>query len=187
MLGVLAAVGIGIGAPAIVNILGGAEFRDAADVARLHAVAIPGSFAVAAGSFLLLATRQHAKLLHINVSVLAVSIVLTAAMASAWGATGAAAAMIITEYVLAVAFFLAVRGHGDGVSFGLGPLASLLVAVVAAVAVGLALTAAAGGIALNLLWSLVACAVFLAVALMTGGVPSEITRVVRARFGRAPA
>ncbi|WP_022928935.1 oligosaccharide flippase family protein [Patulibacter americanus] len=184
LIGLLAAVGIGVGAPAIVEILGGPEFRDAVDVARLHAAAIPGSFAVAAGSFLLLATRQHRTLLRINVGVLTVSIVLTAAMASAWGADGAAAAMVLTEYGLAAAFFVALRRGGHGVSFGQRPLVSLIVAAGASIAAAAALATLVGGVAVTAVWAAVACVVFLGVALATGGVPAEITAVVRARLGR---
>lgn len=186
LIGVLAAVGIGVAAPAIIGVLGGPAFRDAVDVARLHAAAIPGSFAVAAGSFLLLATRQHRTLLWINVSVLLVSIVLTALAASAWGATGAAAAMVLTEYALALTFFVAVRRQ-TGVSFGLRPMVSLVAAVVAALVVAVLLTPLAGGIAWSVLWSVISGAVYLGVALATGGVPPEITGLVRARLGRPAA
>jgi O-antigen/teichoic acid export membrane protein len=185
LVGVLAAVGVGVAAPAIVEILGGADFRDAVDVARLHAVAIPGSFAVAAGSFLLLATRQHRTLLRINTAVLVISIALTAAMASAWGAAGAAAAMVFTEYALAVSFYVAIHRHRPDVAFGVRPIVSVLAGGVAAVGTATLLTALAGGIAASALWSLVGCAVFLAVAVATGGVPAEITTVVRARVAVA--
>jgi O-antigen/teichoic acid export membrane protein len=184
LIGLLAAVGVGVGAPAIIETLGGPEFREATGVARLHAAAIPGSFAVAAGSFLLLATRQHRTLLQINLGVLVVSVGLTAAMASAWGADGAACAIVLTEYGLAVAFFVVLRRGGHGVYFGWRPLASLFAAAVAAVAVALLLGALAGGIALSAAWAAVACAVFVGVALGTGGVPAEVTAVARARLGR---
>ncbi|MEV4419460.1 hypothetical protein AB0L40_05715 [Patulibacter sp. NPDC049589] len=187
LIGVLAGVGVGVASPAIIEVLGGPAFRDAVDVARLHAAAIPGSFAVAAGSFLLLATRQHKTLLWINVSILLVSIALTAVAASTWGATGSAAAMVVTEYTLAFAFFVAIRRQSSGIGFGLRPLLSLLTAVAAAVIVAALLSALAGGIAWSVAWSLAACAVFTLVALSTGGVPPEIIGLVRARLGRPAA
>jgi O-antigen/teichoic acid export membrane protein len=189
LIGVLAAIGIGVAAPAIIEILGGAEFRDAVDVARLHAAAIPGSFAVAAGSFLLLAARLHRTLLLINVAVLVVSIVLTSAMASAWGAAGAASAMLITEYALAIAFLVAIRRHSDrGVSVGRRPLLSVAVAAVAAVAVAAVLTAVVGGIPFSVVSAVLASVVFVVVALGTGGVPAEVTALFRpARSARSRA
>jgi O-antigen/teichoic acid export membrane protein len=183
LVGALAAVGVGVAAPAIIDVLGGSEFRDAVAVARLHAAAIPASFAVAAGSFLLLATRQHRTLLRINATVLALSIVLTAVMASAWGAVGAAAAMVITEFKLALAFYVAIRRHRPDVAFGSRPAGSLILGVVAAALSAVLLTALAGGVAASALWALVACAVFLALALATGGVPVEITGLARSRVG----
>ncbi|WP_210491595.1 lipopolysaccharide biosynthesis protein [Patulibacter sp. SYSU D01012] len=184
LIGTVFALVLGVGAPLIVEVLGGPQYGDAVDVARLHALALPGSFAVAAGSFLLLSLRRHRTLLRINVSILVASIALTAAMASAWGATGAATAMVITEYALAGAFLLAVRQAGSDVAMGRRVLLSLLGAAALAVVIGAGLQTLIDGAAWSAVCAAASCLTFLVVTTATGGVPAEITHAVRGRLRR---
>ncbi|MGX6446622.1 lipopolysaccharide biosynthesis protein [Patulibacter sp. S7RM1-6] len=184
LIGTLFALALGVGAPFVVEVLGGPAFRDAVGVARLHAVALPGSFAVAAGSFLLLSLRRHRALLRINVTVLVASVALTAAMASAWGATGAAGAMVLTEYGLAVAFLVAVRQEAPGIvvrpRFALGLLLSVAVALV----LGVGPTSAIHGPGWAAAGAALSCSAFVVTAAFTRAMPPEIMDVVRSRLRR---
>ncbi|MBA2348728.1 MAG: oligosaccharide flippase family protein [Solirubrobacterales bacterium] len=185
LLGAGIAVAVGVGAPVIVALLGGPEFEDAVGILRLHGIAVAGSFLVAVGSFVLLAQHRFRALLWINLTTLGVSVVLTWAMASAFGGEGAAAAMCITEIGLATAFFVTLRRGGGEV--GLAPRAAGAVlfsaAVAVAVAVGLTEVLGAGtGVAVVI--TAAALSIFAACALATGGVPGELTGPLRARLAR---
>lgn len=184
LLGVTAAIGIGVGASLVVRILGGSEFEGAQAVVRLHAIAIPGSFAVAVGSFLLLALGRQRALLRLNLGVLVVSLALTWAMTTAWGAKGAAGSMVATELVLAVGYFVILRRGGYGVGFGTrsvrGIAAGAFVAVLAAVAVGQVVDGVVG----EATQVVVACTLFLGTAAACGAVPDEVLVPLRARLYR---
>jgi O-antigen/teichoic acid export membrane protein len=183
LFGVAGAVAIGVGSQTIVALLGGDAFREAIDVLRVHSVAIVGSFAVAAGSFMLLSQQRFRELLVINVSVLASSLALTWAMASAWEGVGAALAMNITEFGLAIAYFVVLRRHTD-VRPELRRFVGIAIAVVAAVGVALVLGTVAGSVPWNVVVTGVSMAVFTGVALVARGVPDELLAPVRQRLRR---
>lgn len=185
LLGIAAALGMAIGAPAILQILGGDEYAEAVDIARLHGVAVVGSFLVASGSFLLLSVRAHRALFVINVCVLAVSITLTALMASRWGGAGAAVAMCITEFSLAIAFYVTLQRLGHGVRLSIRRIGTLSAAAGIAVAVAVGLTTLDNGWGVNVLVTAAAVLVFCGAALVGGGVPIEVTRLAKDRLRRS--
>lgn len=187
LLGGLAAIGIGVGAPLVVRILGGNEFDGAEDVVRLHAIAIPGSFAVAVGSFLLLALGRQRALLRLNAGVLAVSLLLTWAMATKWGAMGAAGSMVVTEMSLAVGYFTILSRGKYGIGYGARSARGVTAGLVAAVAAAIGVEQLAGGLAGDIAQTVAAVAVFAGVSAACGAIPDEVLKLLRDRFQRRPA
>jgi O-antigen/teichoic acid export membrane protein len=186
LLGVVVAVGVGTGAPAIVQVLGGPPFAGAVVMLRVLAVAIVGSFLVAVGSFLLLSLREHRVLLIVNGTTLVLSVALTWTLASLWGGIGAALALCVTEYGLAATFWVVVSRGDHQVRPGGRRLLSLGAALVPAVGVAVLLEVVSGTPLMSAVSAVVCPAVFIVVALLTGGVPGEVVSPVRARLRRAP-
>jgi len=182
MLGVVVAVGVGAGAPAIVQALGGAPFAGSVIVLRVLAVAIVGSFPVAVGSFMLLSLRQHRALLVINGTTLVISILLTCLFASRWGGTGTALALCITEYGSAAAFWVVISRGGHNVQLAGRFLLSLALGLVPAMGIAVLLAFLGESTQTSLASGAVCPTVFVVVALLTGGVPDEIVSPVRARL-----
>ncbi|WP_320670251.1 oligosaccharide flippase family protein [Patulibacter defluvii] len=184
LLGSLAAVGIGAGAPLAVEILGGAKYADATDVLRVHAAAIIGSFAVATGSFLLLAQHRQRTLLQMNGVTLLVSLILTAVAARQWGAIGAASAMVATEIGLALAYYVVLRRGGYGLRLERRWVAAIVASLVAAGGVAVAVAAVTSGTVGDVLETGAATLTFLVAVLVLRAVPEEVLAPLRARLGR---
>lgn len=185
LLGALAAVGIGAGAPLVISILGGEKFVDATDVLRIHAVAIIGSFAVATGSFLLLAQKRQRILLRLNGITLAVSLVLTAVAARQWGAVGAAGAMVATEIGLSIAYYAVLRRAGYGLRLERRWVAAVVAALAVAGGVAAGVAALTDGAVGELLQTAAALATFVVAVTALRAVPEEALAPLRARLGRS--
>lgn len=100
-----------VGAPLIIDIVGGEEFADAVWAMRLLGGAAVISALIAAWGIALIARHQHRALVVANSIALASSLVLSAVLAAAFGATGAAVATLAVETVLAIAYAVfVVRG-----------------------------------------------------------------------------
>jgi O-antigen/teichoic acid export membrane protein len=112
LLGIGAALGLVLGAPALIDVMAGPEFAPAADVLRIQSAAVAMSFVLAAWSFALLSLHRHGALLVVNLAALAVSAVSVGILASAEGAIGAAIGSVLGELTLAVGSLAALlRGH----------------------------------------------------------------------------
>lgn len=112
LLGIGAALGLVLGAPALIEVMAGREFAAAADVLRIHAAAVAMSFVLVAWSFALLSLHRHRSLLLVNLASLTVSAVAVGLLASAHGARGAAIGSVLGEATLAAGSLLALlRGH----------------------------------------------------------------------------
>jgi O-antigen/teichoic acid export membrane protein len=188
LLGLVIALGIGLGAPAVVAILGGDNFIGATPMLRMLTVALPGSFLVATGSFLLLSLRRHRALLGINTAGLVLVVGLTAALGSRQGGLGAAEALVVTEYALAISYAVALRVAGVAVQPSRRLVVSCAAGLAAAAAVGAVVLgsagAALGGLAAAVVTGIACPLVFVLTALAAGGVPSEVTDVLRERLLR---
>lgn len=182
LLGIVVAVGVGAGATAIVQILGGASFAGSALMLQVLAVAIIGSFLVAVGSFLLLSLREHLALLVINGTALVVAVVLTWVLASRFGGLGAALALCVTEYGLAGAYWLVVRRGGHEVRMARRCLLSFAAALLPTLGAGWLLHLFGDGILPGLIGGVACPTLFVAVALLTGGIPAEVVAAVRDRI-----
>ncbi|WP_127781677.1 polysaccharide biosynthesis C-terminal domain-containing protein [Rhodococcus sp. X156] len=171
LLGIVVALGIGAGAPAIVQILGGPPFADAVVMLQILAIAVAGSFLVAVGSFLLLSLRKHRALLVINTAALVLSVALTWTLARSWGGNGAAISLCITEYVLAAAFWVVVRRSDHPVRPAGRRLLSAGLALLPALGMAVLLNRLGGGLFTSAVSGVLCPAVFVVVVLLTGGVP----------------
>jgi O-antigen/teichoic acid export membrane protein len=106
------AVVLALGAPFAIAVVAGPDFSGAADMLRIQAVGLGIALVTAVFTYALLSLRMHRELLYANLAALAVSVVLTLALGSAWGGMGAATATAIAELCLAgSAVWLLVRAH----------------------------------------------------------------------------
>jgi O-antigen/teichoic acid export membrane protein len=182
LIGTLVAVGLGVGAPFVIEVVAGAEFKPAADVLRLHALAFLGSFAAAVFGYTLLSLRLHRQVLVINAAALVGMVVFGAALIPAFGAEGAAGATAISEAVLALTGAVCLARSGM-----VAPLSARAIPRLAAAAVvGVGVPVAIGLPALPAaVLAVVLCA---GAALLLGAVPDELLdelRRLRRRASRA--
>jgi O-antigen/teichoic acid export membrane protein len=157
--------------PAIV-LLGGEEFRDAAPVLQIQALALVGVFLGQTWQLGLLAIRKQSALAWANGAALVLVVLLGLALIPPFGAKGAAVAAVIAEAVLAVLLggFLHRARPALMPRFGFVPRV-VLAAALATPIVFLPLPAlpAAG----------LAAGIFAAVALLTGVLPPELVAAFR--------
>jgi O-antigen/teichoic acid export membrane protein len=150
ILGLGAALAVITGAPAIMQVIAGEGFADAVPALRIQGVTLLATFVVAPVGFALLSLHLHRGILVANGVAVAVMLPSVALLAAAAGATGAAAATVLGETVLAVGYLVALRRLAPAAFPGLGrtpravaaalpPLAVLALGLPAAVAAVLAL------------------------------------------------
>ncbi len=150
ILGLGAALAVIIGAPAIMQVIAGDDFADAVTPLRIQGMTLLATFVVAPAGFALLSLHLHREILIANGVALAVMLPGVALLAASAGATGAAAATVLGETVLAAGYLVALRRMEPAVFPGLGrapravaaalpPLAVLALGLPAAVAAVLAL------------------------------------------------
>ena len=174
ILGLGAALGVGVGAPAIIAIMAGPEFADSEPALRIQAVTLLASFALAPISFALLSLHLHRGLLLANAAAVAVLVPSVGFLAAAWGATGAAAGTVAAEAALAAGYFVALHRASPevvprpGRAIRAVPAAGVALAVVA---LGLPAVPAA---ALALL-------VYAVLIVVVGAVPDELREIVPRR------
>jgi O-antigen/teichoic acid export membrane protein len=118
-------------------------------------------------TYALLSLRMHRELLYANLAALAVSVVLTLALGSAWGGVGAATATAIAELCLAAsAIWLLIRRHPE-----LRPHWLFLLRVLAA---GLATAALALIPVPSVVLAVVGTIVYAVLALALRAIPEEL-------------
>jgi O-antigen/teichoic acid export membrane protein len=185
IVGVATAIGMFAGAPFIVKILAGpklAEYSGSIEVLRILGFTMIASFLIAGWGFALLSIKSYRALLLINGVGLLVSCVLTPILASAYGATGAAFAVLGGESTLAVSYVIALtRRHPE-----LRPRLAIVPRIIAASVPALALAVALDLPSLAL--TVTVLAVYGLLILLTRAMPSEIIEVLpgRGRRQRTP-
>lgn len=127
VLGVLAATALVVGAPVAIDVIAGPGFEPAAEVLRIHGLALLGSFVAAIFGFALLAVRRHREVLLMSVAGLAAVAVAAAVAIPASGATGGAWATVAGELTLAVTGWW-MLSRGDGVKLSLAKVIPALLA-----------------------------------------------------------
>jgi O-antigen/teichoic acid export membrane protein len=100
VMGLWLALTVGLAAGPIVGVLAGDASDPSIGLLRLLSVALIASFVTVACGFALLSLRKHRAILLANVAALAVSATLTLALVPAYGARGAAIAVLVAEAVL---------------------------------------------------------------------------------------
>lgn len=101
------AVGLVLGAPAVVEVVAGGAFADAAPLLRIQAVALFASFVAAPWAFALLALGRERTLMLCNLAGLALMTAVGAVLIAVEGARGGALATVVGEGGLALSFAVA--------------------------------------------------------------------------------
>ena len=174
-------VGVCAGAVVAIDVIGGSDARESVGVLRLVALAVPATYLVAVGSFALLALRRTRAILVCNLLAVTVAMAASATLVGPLGAEGAALTTVAVEWVLGLAYLVALRRVDPGLGVGISVVARLMVVVAIAGAAGVAATAA-GMPAFPAL--VVTMAVFALAAVMLRVIPPEVAMALRERFGR---
>jgi O-antigen/teichoic acid export membrane protein len=143
ILGLAAAISCVVGAPAMIQVIGGSEFAGAADALRIQGAVLFLTFVIATWGFTLLALHRHRPLLIANLASLAITAATVSVLARSMGAEGAAVGTVVGEATLAVGYLAALtRGRPD-LWPPVGAAARSLVAGGVSIAAGLLLGAGA--------------------------------------------
>jgi O-antigen/teichoic acid export membrane protein len=176
--GALTALSTALAAPFAIDVLAGADFAPSIPILRIQALGLAANFVgVAAGYGLLSAGRLRA-IVAVSVVGLASTIALGLTLASAWGAQGAALAIVAGECVLAAGYLAALIRTDPG----LRRAAAIIPAVALACAVG----ASAALLPIpSVVETFVGVVLFLAVLYLLGRFPTEVREVLTARRSRS--
>ena len=177
--GVWVGLAIVLGAPVLIDLIGGDRFRPADDVLRIQGVGLAGSFLGALWGTVLLSLQRRRAMVLVNLTALVAGIVLVWVLAETHGAEGAALATAITELGLALGTPLVLLRTDPHVLPSLRVVPRVALAAAAGAAVALLGLPAVPLVAL-------ATVAYAAVLLLTRAVPEEILVELR-RFlpGRA--
>jgi len=169
--GVGAAVVLALGAEAVLVALGGAEYRPAAEVLRIQSVAVCASFVFGAAASGLLALRAQRTLVLTTTVGVASVVLLTAVLVPAYGAEGAAIAMVMSEALLTLVGVVAVARHSGLVVHG--------GVIVRVAAVGLAASCVALAGLPSALAAIVAALMYVTGVVVSGAVPRGVRQAFR--------
>jgi O-antigen/teichoic acid export membrane protein len=179
ILGAGAALGLVLGARAIIDVVGGSSYASAAPALRIQGLALAVSFTLATWGFALLSLREHRGLIVTNALALAASCGLTLWLASTDGARGAATATLAGELTLAVGYLLFLVRRAPELRPKVGLVGKVAVAVTPAALVGW-LSGLPSAFA-----ALAALALYCVALLALRAVPEEIWLLLRRRGGGA--
>ena len=175
VLGAFIALGLAVGAPFAIRVVAGPDFGESVPVLRLQAAGIVTSFLMVTWTYALLSLRLYRPLLIANAAAAVVAIVATLGLAPPLGAEGAALATVLAEATLAGVSLWGLRRSRPALSPDLRVVPKVVLAVI--VALGVALLVPASAFVL----SLVAGAVYAAVAFAMRAVPPELLTALRRR------
>lgn len=128
-----------VGAAFAIHVIAGDRADPSITVLRIQGPALIASFVAVACGYPLLMRRRYREVLYANLLALAISAVLTLALAPSMGARGAALAALVAEIGLAIGQAVLLARNAPGVRLRLSTLAVVGLAGGAAVALGLAL------------------------------------------------
>ncbi len=123
ILGLAVALALVVGAPFVIAVIGGGAFRPADTVLRIQGLALLASFVGSVWAYTLLSLHRHRQILVVSLLALALTVALTAVLASADGARGAAIGTTIGEYAFVLMLGIAVYATGlrPAISWGAVP------------------------------------------------------------------
>jgi O-antigen/teichoic acid export membrane protein len=164
-----------IAAEPAIRLIAGGGFSPSVSVLQIQAPSLLATFLAGASGYALLALRRHAALVVANGIALGLGVLLTVVLADSYGADGAAIAMTLTEFALAVLQWLAlVRARG---SLRPSPHLVLPVAVAAAAAGSFAFVPGLPALAAAAISSLV----YFAALFAFRAIPQELIEAIRRR------
>lgn len=175
LLGPAAALTLVIGAPAILDVMAGAEFSDAAPALRIQGATLLASFLLAPIGFALLSIHAHRSILVVNAAAFGVTVVSVSILAMTLGAEGAALGTVIGEWTLGLGYLVALRRVAPELVPAFGQALRAILA--AAVCLPLALLSAVPAMVATLM----ALALYAVLALLVRAVPEELTEIVMRR------
>lgn len=162
------ALALFLGAGFAIKVIAGAGYEQSVEVLRVLAVALLGTFVIAARGYALLSLDRLRAMLVCNAVALVVVLACGVPLISAYGAKGAAIAMVLAELTLAVCYERALTF--DRPRLRLGPSFVLRAGTVALLA-----GAAASALGLpSVVEAMLGVALYLAALLAIGIVPAEI-------------
>jgi O-antigen/teichoic acid export membrane protein len=164
------------GATFVIKVVAGPSFAGSAPVLEILGAAMIATFVLSGWSFALLSLQHHRGLLIANAIAFVVSCALTATLASANGAQGAAVATLCGETALAVGVLIALVSRHPELRPGLR--VAFKVALAAAPAAVLATVPDVS----SLVRALLALAAYAVLLLLTRAVPPELMEIVSQRF-----
>ena len=133
-------IGLVIGAPFIVEVLGGShEFSGSVDVLRILGAGIPATFLVATWSYALLSLQTYRPLVLANAFAVAVAVALCVTLIPWLGARGSAVVAASLEIILAAVYAVILRRLGDSAALNPRRVVRMVLAFAAAYAAGLLL------------------------------------------------
>jgi O-antigen/teichoic acid export membrane protein len=101
--GTATALVLGLGAPLLMQLIGGDATDDAVDVMRIQAPALIATFASFAMGAILLVLHRYRALLVVNIAALAATVTLALILVPDHGAKGGAVAVLVGEWLIALA------------------------------------------------------------------------------------
>jgi O-antigen/teichoic acid export membrane protein len=164
-----------VGAGFAIHVLAAQKADPAIIVLRIQGAAILATFVAVACGFPLLALRRYRWVLISNLGALAISAVLTLALASSLGARGAAIAALVAESGLGISQAVMLKRASQGTPLRLGTAAIVLLVAVGAAALGLALPVH------PLIAAFVASIVYFALLRLLGRFPPELLELLSSR------
>ncbi len=132
-------IGLVIGAPFVVSVLGGGTFSGSVDVLRILGAGIPATFLVATWSYALLSLQAYRPLVAANTFAVVVAIILCITLIPWLGARGSAVVTASLEIVLSAVYAVILRRLGDTAALDRRRLGRMILAFAVAYAVGLLL------------------------------------------------
>lgn len=172
LIGGLVIVGLTLGAPIAIAVIGGPDFKPAAEVLAIQSVAVAAAFVGSVYSYTLLSLDRERDLLKLNGLVLALGGGLEILLIAVDGIRGAAVGMGITQVFAAVLCGYLASRHRPG----LVPPLSLMLKI--ALAVGLAFATSLIGLAV-IPTTLIGVALYCATVISLRAVPDELVHAFR--------
>jgi O-antigen/teichoic acid export membrane protein len=156
-----------IGAPFAIDVVAGHGFGPSVDALRIMGLAAPATFLIATIAYALLAIDAQRRMLIANGIAVVVMLIATPLLANSHGATGAAIGAVGTEWVLCVAYVVALGRERAELRLSLAQLPRILVAagLAAAPAIVFALPAVVEAV--------LAVVIYAALALLLHVIPDE--------------
>jgi O-antigen/teichoic acid export membrane protein len=180
VVGVLLALGLAIAAPVAIDVVAGPGFAPSIPVLRIQALGLVTGFLMVTWSFALLSLKLFRALLLSNALAASVAIAGTLVLAPAFDARGAAAATVLSEAVLAVACWIALRRARPDLSLNHAVVVKAAAAAVPGILIALVLPLP------SVVLAALAGAIYLAIAFSTGAVPGEVLTAMLRRERPVP-